>query len=79
VSEDDFVLDGLFRGKRLHTFAPPEATTVAAGAEVEREETRSGLPERVDVGSTHEDVAVHKRVRGRIRDPGAPEPPPKHA
>ena len=63
----DFEIRVRLQAGRLSSPVPPEATTVIEGeVVVTRDERRSGLPERIEPEEHYADVAVEKRVLGRL-------------
>lgn len=67
MSEVDFDISVSFRARELKLVVAPDAVIDLEGGETEldREEARK-LPAEITEGETYEDVAVAKRVTGRV-------------
>ena len=66
MSAPDFEIGVSLRVRRLTPLVPPDAEVAPEGAELEREELRSGLPEEIEPGDSYERVEVSKRLRGML-------------
>jgi hypothetical protein len=68
MSEVDFDISVSFRARELEFVVAPDAVIDSEGAETEldRDEARE-LPAEMTEGETYEDVAVAKRVTGRVQ------------
>jgi hypothetical protein len=64
----DFELLAGLRARVLVSHAPPNAPAKTDAEEValEREDARRGLPAEMRPGESYSEIAVHKRVVGRI-------------
>ena len=67
MTTDDFQIAVRLRARRLIGHNPPNAQTQAEDhVTLAREETREGLPAEMQPGERYEDVAVEKRLSGKI-------------
>ncbi|HYZ76621.1 MAG TPA: hypothetical protein VE596_04540 [Gaiellaceae bacterium] len=66
MSTPDFEIGTSLRARRLRAHDPPDAATEGEAVVLDREETRSGLPARLEAGGRYEEIAVGKKVSGRI-------------
>jgi hypothetical protein len=65
--DDDFEIRVGLRARVLRARTPPEARTVTDGdVALAREQTRNGLPAEMQPSERYADVAVERRVSGRI-------------
>jgi hypothetical protein len=67
VTIDDFQIAVRLRARRLIAHNPPNAQTRTEDhVTFAREETREGLPAEMQPDERYEDVAVEKRLSGKI-------------
>jgi hypothetical protein len=67
VTVPDFELHGSLRAERLTSHTPSAARVEGFEVTLEREEEQAGLPPRKEPGKPYANVAVHRRVIGRLR------------
>lgn len=68
MSTPDFETVASLRARNLASHVPPEGGTESEGEDVEltHEQTRRGLPTKMQPGRRYDDVAIQKRVLGFV-------------
>jgi hypothetical protein len=68
VTTPDLEITASLRARSLISHVPPDSQTQSEGEDVElpRDQRRRGLPTQVQPGRHYDDVAIEKRVLGRI-------------
>jgi hypothetical protein len=71
MSEVDFEIAASLRAEKLSVRAPPEARMESEGDDVEldRHESRRGLPSELQPSASYDAVTVQKHVTGRLAKP----------
>jgi hypothetical protein len=66
MSAADFEIGTRLRAGRLTVHDPPDVRTEGEAVTLEREQTRNGLPERLEAGGRYDEVEVGKQLLGRM-------------
>ena len=75
MSIPDFVIRASLRADELTSRTPPDPETRPEGAELERRETREGLPEHLEPGERYEHIAIERHLLGAVGDPDRADAP----
>jgi len=76
VSLPDFEINASLRGDELTSRTPPDPDTRSEGdaLTLQRQETRLGLPPRMEPGRRYRDISIGRRLVGQLREAPADLP-----